>query len=100
MQLTCIVRHPPDIEQHALVGIDMPHALQWTCGTQCDAQLLMQLACECLGHCLTDINLAAWEFPLPALVLVLWTLCDEDLMLRVLDDADRDRGYVRYGTRH
>jgi hypothetical protein len=60
----------------------------------------MQLARECFRHCLTGMNLAAWEFPLAALVLVLWTLCDEDLMLRVLDDADRDRGHVKYGTRH
>jgi len=33
-------------------------------------------------------------------MLVIGTLRDEDLVLRVLDNADRDRGHVRCGTRH
>jgi hypothetical protein len=60
----------------------------------------MQLACECFGHRLTGMNLPAWEFPLSTLVLVLGTLRDEDLMLRVFNDTDRDCGRVRCGTRH
>ena len=99
VRLSCVLRYPPDIEQYALVGIDMTHTLQWTCGTQCDAQLLVQLARQCFGHCLAGMNLTAREFPLPALVFMLRTLRDKDLMLCILDDANRDRSrHVRYSA--
>jgi len=45
------------------------------------------------------MNLTAREFPLPALVFMLRTLRDKDLMLCILDDANRDRSrHVRYSA--
>ena len=65
-----------------------------------NAQLFLQLPAKRLVHRFAILNLAAGEFPQPALMNVIRPAADQRLTRRVEQDADSDmhRIHVRYSA--
>ncbi|MNG01262.1 hypothetical protein D3C84_842310 [compost metagenome] len=91
MRLAGKARDFPDIQQHLLVGVIVPHLDQRARHADHDAQLFMEFAGQGNFNGFVVLDLATWKLPQPTLMLGIGTAGDENLAAAIADDGG---GYV------